>query len=402
MKNILLMTFICLIYNILDAQRINFQPSLSIAFEKAKLENKLVFVEYYSSTCSHCTQLEPFLKDSTVVAFYNANFINYKLNIENIKTEDKNFLEKSTIQPDATPFFLFFDKNEQFCHYANTKREVAYLIEVGETALDENERSSNLPNKYRAGDRSIKTLYAYTNMARLLKKDSLADALADDLYNVFPTQNLGSKKSYLILKNSVRSIENGFFQYWINHIEDIKAFNTEGAEKKAGSEKVDLTDIIHHSIFNPKSKEWDLKKIQEVKNMVIKLGMSENPDTYFWQQEIPLLLKENRHAEALQIAERILNRDKTGIQTAEYFLNQYLTLFNDKKDFEMIQHWIDEKAIKADANADKLEFMYLKTLCFQKSNEKQKAFDACKMAIEFAQKNSLDTARLDKILEELK
>ncbi len=345
MKQIAFFFSLCFFAPIMEAQKIAFQTSLSATFEKAQSENKLVFVEYYSSTCSHCTKLEPFFKDSILVAFYNSHFVSYKLNTENIKAEDKAFLDKMGLHPDATPIFLFFDKNQQLNHFSNTKTNRDYLIEIAKTALDPLERSSNLANKYKSGDRTIKTLYAYSNFAQLYKQDSLVDVLADDLFKAFPSQNLGTKKSYTILKNCVFSIENGFFKYWVTHIEQIKALDTESkAEvnktptpvKKDTNDKIDLANIVQHVLNRPESKNWGLAKIKEVKNLIRTVALSDNPDSFFWQREIPLLIEAHRNEEALDLCKRLLTYEKTNQRTGQFYISQFLIFFTEKKDLETL------------------------------------------------------------------
>ena len=95
------------------AQHVNFEPSLNTAFNKAKQQNKLVFVEYYNVECPVCQKLEPVFADNELSKFYNANFINYKLNTEHIKKEDSLFINKAGLSFTSVPYFLFFDAEQK-------------------------------------------------------------------------------------------------------------------------------------------------------------------------------------------------------------------------------------------------------------------------------------------------
>ncbi len=332
------------------AQSIDFQPSLSAAFAKAKAQNKLVFVEYYNAECHVCKKLEPLLSDTSMRFFYDKNFVNYRLNTLNIKKEDQDFMDSSGLKPVSVPIFLFFDKNQKFVHFSHTQPEVKYLLEIGETALDPNERTENLENKYQKGDRSIRTLYAYSNLAQLYKKDSLVNLLSDDLFKSFPTANLGNKKSYTITKNCVTSIENGFFQFWINNLDKLKNFET---DRRKDKEKEVLGNILTLSINSPASKKWDLEKIQAVKTMITKVELSDNPDVFLWQQEAKLFWKVKKNEDAMALCKRLLEHPKTDFNAAIYYLTFFAENSSDPKNLTVLQQYLqkqtpqneDEKAV---------------------------------------------------------
>ncbi len=349
----------------LQAQGLDTQPSLNEAFATAKVENKLVFVEYYHAECPVCKRLEPLLSDSLMYTFYNKNFVTYRLNTEKDRPEEKAFLDSLGIKPESVPMFFFFDKNKKFVHFSFTKQDVKYLLEIGEDALSPTERAANLATKYKAGDRTIRTLYAYSNLAQLYHKDSLRSILAEDLFKAFPTANLGTKKSYTIMKHCVSSIENGFFQYWINHIEQLDGFETE--QHKGYKEKETLGKIIASSINDKAiSKTWDLEKIKAVKAMITKVEWSDNPDVFLWQQEAYLLVLANRNDEALQLCHRLLTHPKTDISTAVYYLDFFIAIFSEKKDLLILKKYLDEQASKVKDEADKASLEKVNTLYIQK------------------------------------
>lgn len=363
MKNLLIFYFLLSTIATSLAQKVNFQPSLSQTFDLAKKENKLVFIEYYNSDCHVCKSLEPVFSDSVMSSFYNKNFINFKLKTENMSPEEKQFMDNSKLKPESVPLFFFFDKNQQFIHFAQPSEEIKVLIEIAETALNENDRAANLANKYNMGERTIKTLYAYCNLAHLYKQDSLAKQIAYDLYEAFPKDNLGTKKSYIVTKNCVSSIDNGFFIYWVNHINQLTGMETGRYE---GREKQQLSKILFNEINSPNSRSWDLTKIQMVKDMITKLEYSDNPEAFFWQQELGLLLEQNRNEEALQFIHRLLIHPKTDIKAAINYLNYCFTHFTDKNELIMLKKWSDETATKAVEEEDKASFKQLDMLYLAK------------------------------------
>jgi thiol-disulfide isomerase/thioredoxin len=377
------------------AQSVIFEPSLRAAFNKAEHENKLVFVEYYNAECPVCKKLEPVFQDHELGRFYNEHFINYKLNTENIKKEDSIFILKRGLKFESVPYFLFFDNAQNLVHYSGTKQDIRYLVEAGKTALDPEERTANLINKYNSGDRTIKALYAYSNLLQLYKNDSLRMIIAGELFNAFPKEDLGSEKSYIITKNCVNSIENGFFKYWISHIDELKEF-----EKKAkgGHEINVLEDILLKSINSDERKGWGLTKIQSVKEMILKTELSKDPDSFFWEQESMLLVKENRTGKAADLFLQTIANDSSNITAAAYVINYYLTIFKDSTDLRIVKPWIDRLNKKNISKAEAADLIYCNILFYKRMKDKKMVTQLGRQAVRFYKDNKIDSARLNLLL----
>ncbi|MEI8087209.1 MAG: thioredoxin family protein [Paludibacter sp.] len=258
---------------------LQFENNLTSAFEKAKIENKPVFIEYYNSDCPVCIKVGKILENNEkLVDFYNKSFVNYRIDTYKMSKPDSLFISNTKLSFTSIPYFLFFDSNENLLHVSAINVEVDVLINIGATALNPNERTSALANKYSKGDRSIKTLYAYSQLVQLYNNDSLTTILAEDLYKSFPKNDLGNKKSYIITKNCVNSIENGFFKFWIKNMDKLEGFES---EKNKGEGKQILAEIVRKSIFSKKSKSWNQEKIAEVKKYILLTELSKNPDAFF-------------------------------------------------------------------------------------------------------------------------
>ena len=395
MKQTLLIYFFILFLLPVYAQPVHFEKSLHEAFDKAGLEKKPVFIEYYNSLCTVCNRLEPFFSDAKLGDFYNTNFVNYKLNTENIKTEDSIFMVRSKLKFTAVPYFLFFDAGGNFLHYADTKPEVDFLIEGGTKALNPDERAGGLEQKYKNGDRSIKTLYAFSQLSQLYKNDSLSMILADELFKAFPANELGSRKSFIITKNCVKSIENGFFKFWIQHPDKLEGMET---EKHKGEEKKVLAEIVRQSIYSKASGQWDLEKISEVKKYIVLTGLSNNADIFFWQQLTTLFVAQKQYANALKIGRQMLDTEKT-VQTELSIVKHFLNILNTVSELKTVKQWKDKIAIKPDDPESKGESMYLDALYFTKINDKKLAAKTINDALEFYKKNNLDAGQLADLMQ---
>ena len=393
-KQTLLIYFFILLLLPANAQPVHFEKSLQEAFTKAGLEKKPVFIEYYNSLCVVCNRLESVFSNVKLGEFYNAHFVNYKLNTEKMKTEDSLFMVRSKLKFTAVPYFLFFDASENFLHYSDTKPDVDFLIEAGTKALNRDERVGGLKLKYEKGDRSIKTLYAFSQLNQLYKNDSLSMILADDLFTAFPANELGSRKSYVIMKNCVKSIENGFFKYWIQHTDKLEGLK---AEKLEGEEKKVLAEMVRLSVYSKASEQWDLEKIGQVKQYILLTGLSNNADIFFWQQESTLLVAQKKYAQALNIGRQMLDTEKN-VQTELSIVKHFLKIINTGNELKTVKQWKDKIVVKPDDLQSKGESMYLDALYYSKTNHKKQGAKTLKEALEFYKQNNLDAGPLNDLM----
>lgn len=277
MKRLLL--FLLFIVTLGNAQVV-FEPSLSEAFKKAKEQNKPVFIEYYNSECSVCKRLGDLLKnDSLVYTYYNKKFINYAMNTnDSLSVENKLFIANANLHFESVPVLLYFDKNKNFLHHTGVNTDAASIVNEGKKATLSDYNSSGLKAKYDAGDRSVRTLYAYADFLIVTKNEKLLNKVTQELFNSFKEEELITKKSYIVLKQVVHTTENGFFQFWMKHLDDLKGFES---GHKEGMEKEVLNKIVLKELSDPLIKKWDDKKKETFKKYILDLKITNNPNVYF-------------------------------------------------------------------------------------------------------------------------
>ena len=377
------------------AQKIEFEDNLTTTFEKANQQNKVVFIEYYNEKCPICKSIEPFFIDKEMGEFYNHNFINYRINTAQKKSTDSLFLEKTKLKFDGYPFFLFFDKEQKFLHFSGAKPNLEYLLQIGKTALNPSERTGSLEEKYNNGDRSIKTLYAYSQLVQLYKNQELLDEIANQLFISFPKEQLSSQKSYLILKNAVFDLDNGFFQYWINNLNLLINFEK---DSKKGTEINVVQQIIFNAINSEQRKKWSLEKIIKVKDYALKSGLTKDPEGYFWEQEIALLLEKNKQEAAFLLFQNRVNNAKTNYDKLSK-IHQSITLFAKSKYLDEVKKQLDN-CFKTfiDLN-EKAEVLYELAYFDFVTNNKIHFKISSQNAIAFYSKNKINPENLNKLIE---
>ena len=278
LKNIYVILF--LVATILGNAQVKFENSVADAFKIAQQQNKPVFVEYYNSDCSVCKRLQTLLsKDSSVSEYYNANFVNYAINtFDELSDDEKHLISDANLHFDSVPVLLFFDKNKNFLHYSIGDVSADAVINDAKKALLSDYNAAGLKAKYDSGDRSIRTLYAYSNLLVIYKDQELLKKVTQQLFESFNKDELSTKKSYLILKRIVNSSENGFFQYWITNLDNLKDFET---GPHAGTEHSYLSKIVLTELAAPNVKSWGKSKKDTFKNYIVKLKITENPEVFF-------------------------------------------------------------------------------------------------------------------------
>ena len=105
---VLLSILICFfITNSVDA-KINFSTSYKKALKQAKEQNKLIFIDFTASWCGPCQRMEKdVFSDPQVSEFYNANFVNLKLD----EKFSRSIMLKYGVSAFPTLMFLTPDKS---------------------------------------------------------------------------------------------------------------------------------------------------------------------------------------------------------------------------------------------------------------------------------------------------
>jgi thiol-disulfide isomerase/thioredoxin len=100
---------------------------------QASKENKLVFVDAYTSWCGPCKWMAAnTFTNPEVAEFYNANFVNAKIDME--KGEGPGLQEKYNVQ--AYPTLLFVSASGELFHVAVGALDAAQFIALGKQVLD--------------------------------------------------------------------------------------------------------------------------------------------------------------------------------------------------------------------------------------------------------------------------
>lgn len=130
--------FACILFlgitSLSNAQGISFEhnKSWNDIVQKAKAENKLIFMDAYTVWCGPCKALQArVFPDKQLGEYFNSNFVNAKIDME--RGEGPTLASKFKVR--AYPTLFFIDPNTQeIVVQALGYREVADLLNIGKQA----------------------------------------------------------------------------------------------------------------------------------------------------------------------------------------------------------------------------------------------------------------------------
>lgn len=140
------------------------------ALEKAKQEERLIFVDAYASWCGPCKRMaSTVFVHETVGQYYNANFINVKIDME--RGEGPMFGQKYPVS--AYPTLFFIDPDGELVHKQVGGQNVESFLKLGETALSKVDFSKDYEEQYEAGNRDPELVHGYIRALNQANKSSL-------------------------------------------------------------------------------------------------------------------------------------------------------------------------------------------------------------------------------------
>lgn len=207
--SILLVVGLC---GILNAQEggIRFEHgSWAEAKEKARQENKLIFVDFYTEWCGPCLAMaEEVFPLMEVGNFYNTHFVNLKVDAE--KGDGRTLREKYNVV--SYPTFVFIDPvTEKVVHRSSSRQEAETFLFTGKSVVTPTWRSPYLQQQYEKGNRSREFLSQYMDyLASMYQRDKV-NALVEE-YTRLPDFSLSRKEDWQVFLKHISGTESSQFQ----------------------------------------------------------------------------------------------------------------------------------------------------------------------------------------------
>ena len=142
------------------------------AIEKARSENKIVFIDAYTTWCGPCKQMDKnTFSDENVATFFNEKFVNLKLDME--RGDGLTIQQRYKIS--AFPTLLFLNADGEVVHKVVGFQDAEQLLSIGKVALGSDQTLSAWTSRYEKGAREPKFLKEYASKLLETYDDSRAE-----------------------------------------------------------------------------------------------------------------------------------------------------------------------------------------------------------------------------------
>ncbi|WP_292264697.1 thioredoxin family protein [Butyricimonas sp.] len=270
MKNLfLLFAFMMLGIPSFCQEGVHFQNiSFNEALARAKAENKIVFMDCYTSWCGPCKMmLNAVFPQKKAGDYFNEKFICVKYDLE--RGEGPELAKKYEVR--YYPTFMILNPDGSVIHkVVGGSRSVDEFIQRIEESFDENEALSSLNKKYAQGKRDKAFLIKYTES--LIKASDLkTSSVIDDLLQVLNDEEKLSPDYWWIFEVVERSPRGSVAgKYLLANRE--KFMEVQG--KKAIERRFYLEyQYIFNLIFSNKIPNKDMKTLNEIEKEVKSLKL---------------------------------------------------------------------------------------------------------------------------------
>ncbi|WP_111307054.1 thioredoxin family protein [Confluentibacter sediminis] len=182
---------------------------------KAKKENKLIFIDCYTSWCGPCKKLDrEIFPLKSVGKVFNENFVSYKLDME--KGEGIDLAKKYHVG--AYPTLLWVDHNGNLVHRVVGYMKENELIEQVNKATEGGNYNKNLEKRYHKNKNNPEIVKQYLDYL-LLTADSRSIEVAEQYLSIIPESDYTTPYVFKLLSNSVTNPFCDAFTYVVNNRE---------------------------------------------------------------------------------------------------------------------------------------------------------------------------------------
>lgn len=374
-----------------------FSQNRSIAFEhgsfkeikeKALKENKLIFIDAFTTWCGPCKQMaNTVFTNDTVADYFNSKLVNAKIDME--KGEGIDIAKLYEVQ--CYPNLLFIDGNGKLVHRIAGSMSASDFVTLAKVAAQPDKCFSYFSKNYETNKHNATFLIQYIKL-----RESTCLEIKPMLNDYFALQKetaLTSSENWDMIKSFVNSIESREFKYLIANKDKFSALYTskEVDEKLADISKNSLNVVIY-------KKPFDEPKYKEIKTKIVSFNL---PSTKLILFESDFKLAE-RNADWKEYAKlAIENVDAYYLNDANALNSIAWTFYESVEDKTVLL-----KAVEWGKKASELvpEYGILDTYAsiLYKAGKKEMALQIANKAINLAKKENYPTTDYEGTTELIK
>lgn len=364
MKLLYTLLYLGLSSTILLGQGIEFfHGSWEEALEMAQKEDKIIFVDAYAKWCGPCKRMakDVFTQDA-VGEFYNSNFINLKLDME--EKEGLTFGRKYPVG--AFPTLFYLDSSGNILLKTVGGKQADALLDLGKKAIMSYDKTDQYAERYEAGERDFELMVNYVRELNKVGKSSLK--ISNDYLNSDPDLSPDQEAEFLV--EAVVEADSKLFDRLVE-LKD-KAIKVSSKER--------YSEVIAAAALKTVEKAIEFEYAELVNEAVEQFSGADAGDKKQFEYEANLYYHAmaGNFVEWKDLSEKFLKKyGKKNPDAYKEHLSQIIKYFDYESSANDYSYEIMEKLIKAEKIADNY-MLFLRKLMNDKNFEK--AHDVCKEA----------------------
>jgi len=232
---------------------------------KAKMENKLIFIDAYTVWCGPCKWMaKNVFTNDTVADYFNSKFINAQIDME--KGEGIELAKIYDVN--CYPNLLFVDGDGKLIHRSAGAWDAKNFIIIAENSLNPEKRFSKFKNDYESKKTDPKFLYEYLY---IVSKTCLPyNDIVVDYFKTQTEQELTNRANWYVIRDFITDYKSREFNYLVTNQEVYnKLYTTDSVLLKIGN----VLLKSGYSFFN--SPDLNEKEFNSYKNEIKKMNYSE-------------------------------------------------------------------------------------------------------------------------------
>ena len=246
------------------------------ALKAAKTENKLVFIDFYTTWCGPCKMMmKNVFPQPQVGEYFNNKYVCIKLDAEK---EGKDLAKRFEVK--AYPTFIVVDSSDKvvFKKEGGNYDGMKFISEI-EAGINPNLTPERIKERYAAGERTPELVESYANLklkearqGRRMNQELIEEAMkvVSDYFNgLSEEQKLSASNTFVYSYTFTQSIVDPKAEYMINNCEK---FDIE-AKKSINSYITELYQIELQNIMNG-TNPYDESVYSKLKSLMIDCGMN--------------------------------------------------------------------------------------------------------------------------------
>lgn len=354
--------------------------------EKAKKENKLIFLDAYTTWCGPCKQMAAnTFTDKEVAEYYNTNFINAKIDME--KGEGIDIAKQYEVY--CYPNLLFIDGDGKMIHRSGGSLKPAEFIALGKTAQTPPQTFSTMQALYpsRKNDHEFAAMYITKLSSNCLSTFNEINEYFKSLDN----ENWVTQTNWNLIRKYVNDAKSEVFkQFYTKREAFASKFTTDSINQKI------FDTYLNEIVSDIYRKKATAAEIDSYKTEIKKSGFDRTNELFTRIDKAKAEAEENINA-YFQHSKTIIDKytPKEWFEFNEISWNVF-EKSNNKAHLLEAEAWA-KKSIELNENAYNLD-TYAQLL--NKNGKKKEAIEAEKKAIELAKKQ--DPSMVEELENSLK